>query len=68
MWPFSFQITAQSGAVQISWGFPISEGEKDIGVEYEPGACDGKDRSEQQSTKKAFGVLVDLCLPAGQKL
>lgn len=42
MWPSSFQITAQSGAVHRHWGFPISEGEKDTGVEYEPGACDVK--------------------------
>lgn len=35
----------------ISWGFPISEGERDIGVECRPGAFDGKARAEQQSTK-----------------
>lgn len=42
MWPSSFQITAQSGAVQRHWAFPISEVEKDTGVEYEPGACNVK--------------------------
>lgn len=38
----------------------------DGAIECKPGACDGKDGTEQQS--KAFDLLVDLCSPTGHKL
>lgn len=48
--------------------FQFMGGQKDVGVEYEPGTCNNNDRAQQQSANKAFDLPVDLCSPAGQKL
>lgn len=43
LWPFSFQVAAQSGAAHSNGDLSNSQGEKDVGVECEQGGCDGRD-------------------------